>query len=94
MSLTDWQYVMLATFATALYAVFLLFTRRATRDKAVLWGWLGLVGAAYAAIVAVPLLIPMVRDAIIAVPQAYWISARDLGATPFDARRLVGHAGI
>lgn len=36
---------------------------------------------------AVVFLIPMVRDAIIAVPQAYWISARDLGATPFEAVR-------
>jgi ABC-type nitrate/sulfonate/bicarbonate transport system permease component len=36
---------------------------------------------------AVVYLIPMVRDAIISVPQAYWISARDLGATPFEAVR-------
>jgi ABC-type nitrate/sulfonate/bicarbonate transport system permease component len=36
---------------------------------------------------AVVFLIPMVRDAIIAVPQAYWVSARDLGATPFEAVR-------
>jgi len=33
-------------------------------------------------------LIPMVRDAIVAVPRTYWISARDLGATPFEAVRL------
>lgn len=36
---------------------------------------------------AVVYLIPMVRDAVRAVPQAYWISARDLGATPFEAVR-------
>lgn len=36
---------------------------------------------------AVVFLIPMVRDAVIAVPQAYWISARDLGATPWEAVR-------
>ena len=36
---------------------------------------------------AVVFLIPMVRDAIIAVPQAYWVSARDLGATPWEAVR-------
>jgi ABC-type nitrate/sulfonate/bicarbonate transport system permease component len=36
---------------------------------------------------AVVFLIPMVRDAVRAVPQAYWISARDLGATPFEAVR-------
>ncbi|MEL6342504.1 MAG: ABC transporter permease [Myxococcota bacterium] len=36
---------------------------------------------------AIVYLIPMVRDAIQAVPQTYWISARDLGATPFEAIR-------
>jgi ABC-type nitrate/sulfonate/bicarbonate transport system permease component len=36
---------------------------------------------------AVVYLIPMVRDAVKAVPQAYWISARDLGATPFECIR-------
>jgi len=29
-------------------------------------------------------LVPMVRDAVLAVPQSYWISARDLGATPAE----------
>jgi len=36
---------------------------------------------------AVVYLIPMVRDAIQAVPQSYWISARDLGATPWECIR-------
>lgn len=36
---------------------------------------------------AVVYLVPMVRDAVQAVPQAYWISARDLGATPWEAVR-------
>jgi ABC-type nitrate/sulfonate/bicarbonate transport system permease component len=36
---------------------------------------------------AVVYLIPMVRDAVQAVPQAFWISARDLGATPWEAVR-------
>jgi ABC-type nitrate/sulfonate/bicarbonate transport system permease component len=36
---------------------------------------------------AVVFLIPMVRDAIQAVPQAYWVSARDLGATHWEAVR-------
>jgi ABC-type nitrate/sulfonate/bicarbonate transport system permease component len=36
---------------------------------------------------AVVYLVPMVRDAIQAVPQAYWISARDLGATSWEAVR-------
>lgn len=36
---------------------------------------------------AVVFLIPMVRDAVRAVPQAYWVGARDLGATPWEAVR-------
>lgn len=36
---------------------------------------------------AVVYLVPMVRDAVRAVPQSYWISARDLGATPWEAVR-------
>lgn len=36
---------------------------------------------------AVVYLIPMVRDAIQAVPQTFWVSARDLGATPFECIR-------
>jgi ABC-type nitrate/sulfonate/bicarbonate transport system permease component len=34
---------------------------------------------------AVVYFIPMVRDAVKAVPQTYWISAYDLGASPFEA---------
>lgn len=37
---------------------------------------------------AVVYLIPMVRDAVQAVPSTYFISARDLGATPWEAVRL------
>lgn len=37
---------------------------------------------------AVVYLIPMVRDAVQAVPQAHWVGARDLGATPLEAVRL------
>lgn len=36
---------------------------------------------------AVVYLIPMVRDAVAAVPRDYWISARDLGATPLECIR-------
>ncbi len=36
---------------------------------------------------AVVYLIPMVRDAIQSVPQSYWVSALDLGATRFEAIR-------
>jgi ABC-type nitrate/sulfonate/bicarbonate transport system permease component len=34
---------------------------------------------------AIVYLVPMVRDAIQAVPQTYWVSARDLGASPGEA---------
>lgn len=49
--------------------------------------WLGIGEAmkiAFLFIGAVVYLIPMVRDAILAVPQSYWTSARDLGATPWE----------
>jgi ABC-type nitrate/sulfonate/bicarbonate transport system permease component len=50
--------------------------------------WLGIgesMKITFLFIGAVVYLIPMVRDAIKAVPQTYWISAYDLGATPFEA---------
>lgn len=50
--------------------------------------WLGIgevMKVAFLFVGAVVYLIPMVRDAVLAVPQAYWISARDVGATPFEA---------
>lgn len=52
--------------------------------------WLGigeLMKVAFLFIGAVVYLIPMVRDAIQAVPQSYFISARDLGATPWESIR-------
>ncbi len=53
--------------------------------------WLGigeLMKVAFLFVGAVVFLIPMVRDAILAVPQQHWISARDLGATPWEAVRV------
>ena len=50
--------------------------------------WLGIhenVKVAFLFLGAVVYLIPMVRDAVLAVPRTYWISARDLGATPWEA---------
>ena len=50
--------------------------------------WLGIgegMKVAFLFLGAVVYLIPMVRDAVRAVPQTYWISAYDLGATPFEA---------
>ena len=52
--------------------------------------WLGIGEAmkiVFLVLGAIVYLIPMVRDAVQAVPSTYWISARDLGATPFEAVR-------
>ncbi|MEM9069685.1 MAG: ABC transporter permease [Myxococcota bacterium] len=52
--------------------------------------WLGIGEAmkiAFLFIGAVVFLVPMVRDAMLAVSQQYWIAARDLGATPWEAVR-------
>jgi ABC-type nitrate/sulfonate/bicarbonate transport system permease component len=49
--------------------------------------WLGIgeeMKVAFLFTGAVVYLIPMVRDAVQAVPQTYWISARDQGATPYE----------
>lgn len=50
--------------------------------------WLGLGEPAKIALLfvgAVVFLVPMVRDAMLAVSQQYWVSARDLGATSWEA---------
>jgi len=49
--------------------------------------WLGIgesMKIAFLFVGAVVYLIPMVRDAVRAVPQSYWIGTRDLGATPWE----------
>lgn len=49
--------------------------------------WLGIgetMKIAFLFMGAVVYLIPMVRDAIQAVPQTYWISTRDLGGSPWE----------
>lgn len=49
--------------------------------------WLGIgetMKIAFLFIGAVVYLIPMVRDAVQAVPQSYWISTRDMGGTPWE----------
>lgn len=53
--------------------------------------WLGIdevMKVTFLSLGAVVYLIPMVRDAIRAVPSSYWVSATDLGATPTEAIRL------
>jgi ABC-type nitrate/sulfonate/bicarbonate transport system permease component len=52
--------------------------------------WLGIgevMKVAFLFIGSVVYLVPMVRDAIQAVPQSHWIGARDLGATPWECIR-------
>jgi ABC-type nitrate/sulfonate/bicarbonate transport system permease component len=52
--------------------------------------WLGigeLMKIVFLFLGAVVYLIPMVRDAIVAVPNTYWLSVRDIGATPWEAVR-------
>jgi ABC-type nitrate/sulfonate/bicarbonate transport system permease component len=52
--------------------------------------WLGIGEAmkiAFLFLGAVVYLIPMVRDAVQAVPQSYWVAARDVGATPWECIR-------
>lgn len=54
----------------------------------VMWMGIGeLMKISFLFLGAVVYLIPMVRDAVLAVPQSYWISARDLGGTPWEAVR-------
>jgi hypothetical protein len=63
MSLTDWQFVLYAAMVTAGWAFFGLFGRRAWREKILNFGKLAAVGIIWAAIVAVPFLLPMLREA-------------------------------
>ena len=52
--------------------------------------WLGIgevMKVAFLFLGAVVYLVPMVRDAIRAVPQSHWTGARDLGATPWECIR-------
>jgi ABC-type nitrate/sulfonate/bicarbonate transport system permease component len=52
--------------------------------------WLGigeLMKITFLFLGAVVYLIPMVRDAILAVQQQYWVAARDIGATEWEAVR-------
>ncbi len=70
MSLTDWQFVMLAVFTSLLYFGFILLTRRTPQQKAILFGKLTAIGGGYAAIVALPLLLPMIKEGL----ESSWLS--------------------
>jgi hypothetical protein len=61
--LTDWQYTMFAVLVTVAYVLFALCTRQPWRAKAMIAGKAALVGCVWAAIVFVPLVLPMVREA-------------------------------
>ncbi|HEX2915747.1 MAG TPA: hypothetical protein VH186_33605 [Chloroflexia bacterium] len=63
MCLTDWQYILHAVLLTFGYALFCLLTRQSWREKAFIVLKMALVGGAWAAIVFVPLLLPMLKEA-------------------------------
>ncbi|MGI8855322.1 MAG: hypothetical protein ACR2JW_06200 [Thermomicrobiales bacterium] len=60
--LTDWQYTMFAVLITVVYVVFVLGTRQSWRAKAIIAGKAALIGGVWAAIVFLPLVLPMIRE--------------------------------
>ncbi len=62
-TLTDWQYLMFIVFATLVYGAVVLFTRQTVREKATIFGKLAAIGGIYTAIVAIPLVLPMIKEA-------------------------------
>ena len=60
--LTDWQYTMFAVLITILYVLFILCTRRSWREKALIAGKAALIGGIWAAVVFLPLVLPMIRE--------------------------------
>jgi len=73
LSLTDWQYLIYAVFTTLLYFGFVLCTRRSRREKSQIFFKLAAIGGLYAAIVAIPLIIPMLKEAA----ESPWLSVSD-----------------
>jgi hypothetical protein len=63
LALTDWQYTLYAVLATLLYFIFLLFTRRTLREKAIILGKLSLIGGIFGASIFFPLVLPMINEA-------------------------------
>jgi len=61
--LTDWQYTMFAVLVTVLFVLFTLCTRRSWREKAMVAGKAALIGCVWAAVVFLPLVLPMIREA-------------------------------
>ena len=60
--LTDWQYTMFAVLVTVAFVLFTLCTRQSWRAKAIIAGKAALIGGVWAAIVFLPLVLPMIRE--------------------------------
>ncbi len=73
LSLTDWQYLIYAVFTTLLYFGFILCTRRSWAEKRLIFFKLAGIGGIYAALVAVPLLLPMIKEAA----ESPWLSVSE-----------------
>lgn len=70
LSLTDWQYLIYAVFTTLLYFGFVLFTRRSWREKGLIFVKLAVIGGVYAALVLIPLVLPMLKESA----ESPWLS--------------------
>lgn len=73
LSLTDWQYLIYAIFTTLLYFAFMLCTRRSWREKRLIFLKLAAIGGIYAALVLVPLVLPMLKE----VSTSPWLSVSE-----------------
>ncbi len=60
--LTDWQYTMFAVLITVAFVLFTLCTRQEWRAKAWIAGKAALIGGVWAAVVFLPLVLPMIRE--------------------------------
>jgi hypothetical protein len=70
LSLTDWQYLMYAVLITALYTLFVLFTKRSWLEKRHIVGKVTAIGGLYAAVAIPTLLLPMLRESL----DSPWLS--------------------
>ncbi len=71
--LTDWQYTMFAVLFTLLYFLFLVGARRSLRAARELLLRFAVIGGVWVAIIFVPLLLPMIREA----QSSPWLSVGD-----------------
>ncbi len=68
--LTDWQYTMFAVLITITFVLFTFCTRQAWRDKAIVAGKAALIGCIWAAVVFLPMVLPMIRES----RQSPWLN--------------------